>query len=73
MRYLKGTLHLALMFKSNNEGELVGFSDADWAGDVNDCKSTSGYVFLVVGLLSVGGARNNHVWRYPLLKQNICC
>ena len=45
MRYLKGTLNLALMFKSNNEGELVGFSDADWAGDLNDRKSTSGYVF----------------------------
>ena len=49
MRYLKGTLNLGLMFKSNNEGELVGFSDADWAGDLNDRKSTSGYVFLVSG------------------------
>ena len=25
--------------------ELMGFSDADWAGDVNTRRSTSGYVF----------------------------
>ena len=45
MRNLKGTLNLGLMYKCNNEGELFGFSDADWAGDSNDHKSTSGYVF----------------------------
>ncbi|XP_047308717.1 secreted RxLR effector protein 161-like [Impatiens glandulifera] len=26
---------------------LVGYSDSDWCGDVNDRKSTSGYVFLL--------------------------
>ena len=45
MRYLKGTLNLGLMYKCNNEEELVGFSNADWAGDLNDRKSTSGYIF----------------------------
>ena len=49
MRYLKGTLKLGLLYKCNNGGELVGFSDADWAGDLNDRKSTSGYIFLVSG------------------------
>ena len=35
------------------ESECVGFSDADWAGDVNDRKSTSGYLFqLCVGAIS---------------------
>jgi hypothetical protein len=24
-----------------------GFSDADWAGDIDSCKSTSGYVFMI--------------------------
>ena len=24
---------------------LVGFTDSDWAGDLNDRKSTGGYVF----------------------------
>ena len=25
--------------------ELVGYADADWAGDINDRKSTSGYLY----------------------------
>ena len=45
MRYLKGTLNLGLMYKRNNEGELVRFSDAGWTCNSNDRKSTSGYVF----------------------------
>ena len=27
----------------------MGYSDADWAGDVNDRKSTSGYLFMMNG------------------------
>ena len=26
-----------------------GFSDADWAGDVDSCKSTSRYIFMMAG------------------------
>ena len=28
---------------------LCWFSDADWAGDLDDCKSTSGYIFQLGG------------------------
>ena len=47
-RYLKGTLDFGLKF-SMNEGnaELIGFSDADWAGDLNTRHSTSGYIFQI--------------------------
>ena len=30
-------------------GTLKGYSDADWAGQIDDSRSTSGYVFLVAG------------------------
>ena len=33
----------------NNSGECVGYSDADWAGDINDRKSTSAYVLQING------------------------
>ncbi|GJQ82333.1 hypothetical protein Trydic_g406 [Trypoxylus dichotomus] len=33
----------------NSEIELVGFADVDWAGDQEDIKSTTGYLFKVYG------------------------
>ncbi len=45
LRYLKGTAHMALNFSAGKTPSLIGYSDADWAGDVNNRKSTSGYVF----------------------------
>ena len=47
-RYLKGTSNLGLCYQPSKT-DLVGYSDADWAGDVNDRKSTSGYVFMMSG------------------------
>jgi hypothetical protein len=48
MRYIKGTVHLGLSY-TRGASDLVGYSDADWAGDCNDRKLTSGYVFLLSG------------------------
>ncbi|KAL0330180.1 UNVERIFIED_CONTAM: Secreted RxLR effector protein [Sesamum radiatum] len=31
--------------KSTNDAKLVGYTDSDWAGSVDDMKSTSGYTF----------------------------
>ena len=46
LRYLKGTAAYCLMLKCSKEGfpVLEGFSDANWAGDLQDRKSVSGYV-----------------------------
>lgn len=44
-RYLKGTINLGILYKSHNYDKCVGYSDADWAGDRADRKSTSGYCF----------------------------
>ena len=49
MRYLRGTTHLGLLFSSKAMGDCVGYSDADWGGDLDDRKSTSGYVFQISG------------------------
>jgi Reverse transcriptase (RNA-dependent DNA polymerase) len=49
LRYLKGTINQPLVFIGKDallDGQLnvSVFSDADWAGDVDDCRSTSGCV-----------------------------
>ena len=48
MRYLKGTSELGIIYSNKgSELKLTGYSDADWGGDINDRKSTSGYIFKV--------------------------
>ena len=44
MRYLKGTLNIVLKYKKSENGELIGYSDADFAGDLDDRHSTSSQV-----------------------------
>lgn len=46
-RYLKGTTNFALLYKRGEEDNICGFTDADWAGDVHDRKSTTGFVFFL--------------------------
>ncbi|GAU16279.1 hypothetical protein TSUD_299110 [Trifolium subterraneum] len=41
-RYLKGTTNLGIFYKKSNDFKLVGFCDADYAGDKSERKSTSG-------------------------------
>ena len=49
LRYLKGTCNYGLLYRKDAPAELTGYSDADWAGDVGDRKSTSGYIYLLGG------------------------
>lgn len=42
--YLLGSRHLYLALDGSGEIFLTGMSDADWAGDTTDRKSTSGYI-----------------------------
>jgi hypothetical protein len=47
LRYLKGTVSYGIFYKKGGEEELLAFTDSDYAGDEEDSKSTSGYVFLL--------------------------
>ena len=49
LRYLKGTSNLGIVFKGDSPDGPAVFSDADWAGDAGDRKSTSGYMFCIAG------------------------
>lgn len=45
LRYLKGTLNFGIIYTVEFDVELAGYSDSDWAGNPDDRKSTTGYVF----------------------------
>jgi hypothetical protein len=39
---------------TNKDLDLLGYTDSDWAGDINNRRSTSGYIFLL--------GRNIYTW-----------
>jgi histone deacetylase 1/2 len=53
LRYVKGTLHTGLHIRKSPLHGVSIFTDADWAGCVDDCRSTSGFaVFVGPNLIS---------------------
>ena len=53
LEYLKTMQDISIKFCEENMGELIGFADANWAGDVDIRRSTTGYVlFLNSGVIS---------------------
>ena len=46
LRYLQGTMDYGIMYKFGGNLKLIGYYDSDWAGSIDDMKSTSGYAFL---------------------------
>jgi hypothetical protein len=47
LRYIKGTLELGILYKKGEQADLIAYSDSDYGGDIDDRKSTSGYVFML--------------------------
>jgi len=48
LRYLKGTAYVKLCF-GNGKSELVCFTDSDLGGNLDNSRSTSGYLIIVAG------------------------
>lgn len=46
LRYVQGTIGFGIQYQCGKEERLVGFVDSDYAGDVDDRRSTSGYTFM---------------------------
>ncbi|XP_070662188.1 secreted RxLR effector protein 161-like [Malus domestica] len=47
LRYVKGTIGLGVLYRKGEHAELRGYTDSDYAGDLDDRKSTSGYLFML--------------------------
>ena len=45
LKYLKGTSHYELRYQKSAELGILAYSDADWASDQSDRRSTTGFCF----------------------------
>ena len=65
LQYLKGTLFHGLFYFTQSPLILRAFSNADWAGDPTNYRSTTGYFFLLgSSLISWRSKKQTHVARF---------
>ncbi|CAN6475959.1 unnamed protein product [Victoria cruziana] len=49
MRYLQGSKDHMLVYRKSYNLDIIGYSDSDFTGCQDSCRSTSGYVFILAG------------------------
>ena len=49
LKYIAGTVELGITYRHGDTSFLRGYSDSDWASDLNTRRSTTGYLFLAAG------------------------
>ena len=69
--YLKRTVTLDLLYKKKDSDEIIGYSDADWAGDVGTENLSQAMFSYLQGQPSHGRAVNKRVWHYRLQKRSM--
>ena len=61
LRYLKPSPGKGLMFSKNDHVRVDGYTDVDWAGNISDRKSMSGYFTFVGGNLVTWRSKKQNV------------
>lgn len=59
--YLKGTMGFGVYYKRGAVSELTVYTNSDYAGDIDDRRSTSGYAFLLSGGAVAWVSKKQHV------------
>ena len=70
LKYLKLSPGKGLLFSKHGHLNVEGYTDADWAGNILDRKSTSGYFTFVGGNLITGRSKKQKVVAHQVQKQN---
>ncbi|GAU34193.1 hypothetical protein TSUD_162940 [Trifolium subterraneum] len=64
LRYIRGTMDYGILFPSTDKGKqckLITYTDSSWCGDIEDRKSTTGYVFLLGGAPTAWSSKKESV------------
>ena len=70
-KYLKGTMEYGLWYPKSQDFILKSFTNVDWAGSVDDRKSTSGATFFLVNCLVSWLSKKNIPFHSPQWRMNI--
>ncbi|XP_062081021.1 uncharacterized mitochondrial protein AtMg00810-like [Humulus lupulus] len=70
LRYLAGTLDHMICIRRSSKLYLEAFSDADWASDPDDRRSTTIFVYILEAILWLGSQRSKTQFHARLLKQS---
>ena len=74
LHYVRGTTGLMLIYRKLEPLEIEGYSDSDFAGDVDDRKSTSGYIFtLAKGAISWKSSKQSVTVSYTMYAEFVAC
>jgi hypothetical protein len=71
LRYVRGTLDMGLHIVKSPSMLMSQFSDVDWAGCLDDRRSTRGFAIFLGSNLVSWSAENNPPFLGPALKRNI--
>jgi hypothetical protein len=47
LRYVKHTLQCRIFYEANNQLQVRGYTDVDWANNVSNKRSTNGFMFFL--------------------------
>uniref|UniRef100_A0A2N9IQN3 CCHC-type domain-containing protein n=1 Tax=Fagus sylvatica TaxID=28930 RepID=A0A2N9IQN3_FAGSY len=61
LRYIKGTIFHGLHFSAHSTLDLCAYSDADWAKDLTDHRSTTGFCFFLGDSLIFWNSKKQHI------------
>jgi len=74
MRYLKRTKYYMLTYKMSDQLEITGYSDSDFAGCLDSLRSTSGYIFMLVGgAVSWRSAKQTLTTSFTMVVEFVAC
>ena len=73
-RYVKSTTGLMLTYRKSESLEIEGYSESDFAGDADDRKSTSEYIFtLAKGAISWKSSKQSVTASFTMYAGFVAC